>query len=166
MSGLVFGPTRFCDVVSINSRIGTSKQENTIALSPPISVVDHLDEVGTSSVDAASTTSSFSTELLASRDLTMAITRRDEKHSSFGIWCGLYMRFDHIIPMLSANFCFWLVNPHEGWTRNPHNYMGWLSQTFMHIPNSIMIKQQLMYFQKDEALLLIIPAYRVDACLI
>ena len=45
-------------------------------------------------VGAASTTSSFSTEHLASMDWAKTTTRRDKKHLSFGIWCGWYLRFD------------------------------------------------------------------------
>ena len=61
-------------------------------------IVDHSDEVGASPDSAAQTTSSFSIQQstpgfnrLGKDDCK---TRRDEKHLSFGIWCGLYFRFD------------------------------------------------------------------------
>ena len=53
-------------------------------------IVDHSDAVGASPVGAAPTTSSFSTLHLASTDWVKTTTRWDEKHLSFGIWCGLY----------------------------------------------------------------------------
>ena len=49
-------------------------------------IVDHSDVVGASPVGAAQTTSSFSTEHLASMDWAKMTARRDEKHLSFGIW--------------------------------------------------------------------------------
>ena len=49
-------------------------------------IVDHSDVVGASAVGAAPTTSSF----LVSMDSAKTIARRDKKHLSFGIWCGLY----------------------------------------------------------------------------
>ena len=54
-------------------------------------IVDHSDVVGASPVDAAPTTSSFSTKHLASLDWAKTTARREEK--SLGIWrilCGLY----------------------------------------------------------------------------
>ena len=53
-------------------------------------IVGHSDEVGASPVGAAPTTSSFSTQHLASMDWTKPTARRDEKHLSFGIGSGLY----------------------------------------------------------------------------
>ena len=53
-------------------------------------IVDHSDVVGASPVGAAPTTSSFSTEHLASTDCVNTTTRWDEKHLSFEIWCVLY----------------------------------------------------------------------------
>ena len=55
-------------------------------------IVDHSDVVGALPVGAAPTTSSFSTEHLASTSLDWATvtTRRDEKHLSLGIRCVLY----------------------------------------------------------------------------
>ena len=46
-------------------------------------IVDHSDVVGGSPVDAAPTTSSFSSKHLASMDLAKTNARRDEKHFSF-----------------------------------------------------------------------------------
>ena len=57
-------------------------------------IVYHSDVVGASPVGAAPTTSSFSTYHQASIYWTKTTARRDEKHSSFGIWCTLYSRFD------------------------------------------------------------------------
>ena len=53
-------------------------------------IADHSDVVGASPVDAAPTASSFSTKHLASRDCAKTTARRDEKHLSSGILCGLY----------------------------------------------------------------------------
>ena len=53
-------------------------------------IVDHSDVVGASPVGAAPTTSSFSTQHLASRDSTKTATRRYENLLTVGIWCGLY----------------------------------------------------------------------------
>ena len=53
-------------------------------------IVDHSDVVGASPVGAAPTTSSFSTEHLASLDWQKTTARRGEKHLSLVIWCVLY----------------------------------------------------------------------------
>ena len=53
-------------------------------------IVDHSDVVGASPVSAAPTTSSFSTQHLASLDWAKTTARLDEKHLSLGIWCDLY----------------------------------------------------------------------------
>ena len=53
-------------------------------------IVDHSDVVGASPVGAAPTTSSFSTEHLASMDWAKTTARWDEKHLNIGIWCNLY----------------------------------------------------------------------------
>ena len=53
-------------------------------------LADHSDVIGASPVGAAPTTSSSSTYHLASMDWAKTNARRDEKHLSFGIWCGLY----------------------------------------------------------------------------
>ena len=53
-------------------------------------IVNHSDVVGASPVGAAPTTSSFSTEHLASLDWEKTTAGRDEKHLSLAIWCVLY----------------------------------------------------------------------------
>ena len=53
-------------------------------------IVDHSDVVGASPVGAAPTTSSFSTQHLASRDSAKTAARRYENILSVGIWCVLY----------------------------------------------------------------------------
>ena len=53
---------------------------------------DHSDVVVASPVGAAPTTSSFSTQYLASTDWVKTITRWDEKRLSFEFWCVLYSR--------------------------------------------------------------------------
>ena len=58
-------------------------------------IVDHSEEDGASPVGAAPTSSSFSTNHLASMDWSNTTTRR-KKYSSFEIWCVLYQRFDRI----------------------------------------------------------------------
>ena len=55
--------------------------------------VDHSDVVGALPVGAAPTTSSFSTQHLASLDWGKTTSIRDWKHLSLGIWCILYLRF-------------------------------------------------------------------------
>ena len=57
-------------------------------------IVDHSDVVGASPVGAAPTTSSFSTEHLASMDWAKTTAWRDEKHLCFEIGCALYQRID------------------------------------------------------------------------
>ena len=51
---------------------------------------DHSDVVGASPVDAAPTTSPFSTGYLGSMDLAKTTARLDEKHLGFRIGRGLY----------------------------------------------------------------------------
>ena len=53
-------------------------------------IVDHSDVVGASPVGAAPTTSSFSTQHMASLDGAKTTARQDEKHLSLWIWCALY----------------------------------------------------------------------------
>ena len=60
----------YCQISNISGTLAGNK------------IVDHSDVVGASPVGAAPTTSSL--------DWGKAIARRDEKHLSFGIWCGLY----------------------------------------------------------------------------
>ena len=59
-------------------------------------IVDNSDVVGASPVEAAPTTSSFSTLHLALMDWAKTIPGRDVKHLSFGIWRVSYSRFDGI----------------------------------------------------------------------
>ena len=56
-------------------------------------IVDHSDVVGASPVGAAPTTSSFSTEHLASLDWGKTTTRWDRKHLSLVIWCAAIKDF-------------------------------------------------------------------------
>ena len=53
-------------------------------------IVDHSDVVGASPVGAAPTTSSFSTEHLASLDWAKTTARRGEEQLSLVIWCVLH----------------------------------------------------------------------------
>ena len=53
-------------------------------------IVGHSDVAGELPVGTAPTTSSFSTQHLASVDWIKTTARQDEKHLSFGIWCDLY----------------------------------------------------------------------------
>ena len=53
-------------------------------------IVDHSEVVGASPVGAAPTTSSFSTQYLASMDWPKTSARQDKKSLKFGIWCVLY----------------------------------------------------------------------------
>ena len=53
-------------------------------------IVDHSDVVETPPVGTAPTTSSFLMKHLASMDWAKTTARRDEKHLSVSIWCGLY----------------------------------------------------------------------------
>ena len=74
------------DVLELNYR-QTSNSSHTLVGNK---IVDHSDEVGASPLGAAPTTSSFSTQRLASIDCTKA-TARDEKHLILVIWCA-YIR--------------------------------------------------------------------------
>ena len=69
-------------------------------------IVDHSDVVGASPVGAAPTTSSFSTEHLASLDWATVTARRDEKHLSLGI-CVSYIR-DFAVGIYAS--CYWYGN--------------------------------------------------------
>ena len=51
--------------------------------------VDHSDVVGASPVGAAPTTSSLSTEYLASMNWAKTNARQNKNHLSFDIWCQL-----------------------------------------------------------------------------
>ena len=64
-----------------------------------IEIVEHSDVIGASPVSAAPTTSSFSTQHLASMDWAKTTARRDEKQLSFGNWCVLYKIFYGNWPM-------------------------------------------------------------------
>ena len=57
-------------------------------------IVDHSDVIGASPVGIAPSTSSFSTDHLASMVWVKTIARWDKKYLSFVIWCTLYKRFD------------------------------------------------------------------------
>ena len=59
-------------------------------------ILVHSDVIGASPVGAAPTTPSFSTSHMASMNWAQWTTRQTEKHFSFGIWCGLYLRFGGI----------------------------------------------------------------------
>ena len=59
-------------------------------------IVDHSDVIGAVPIGAAPTTSSFSTQHLASMDWAKTTVKQDERHLSFGIWCDLYLRFDSV----------------------------------------------------------------------
>ena len=53
-------------------------------------IIDNSEVVGVSPVGAAPTTSSFSTQQLASMDWAKTTARGYKKHLNFGIWCDLY----------------------------------------------------------------------------
>ena len=53
-------------------------------------IVDNSDAVEAAPVGAAPTTSSFSTEHLASMDWAKTTARGCKQHLSFRIWCDLY----------------------------------------------------------------------------
>ena len=57
-------------------------------------IIDHSDVVGASPAGAAPTTTSFSTEHMASINWAKTNARRDGEHLSFGIWSAFYWRFD------------------------------------------------------------------------
>ena len=69
-------------------------------------IVEHLDVVGASPVGVAPTTSSFSTQHLASRYSAKAATRQYENILSAGIWCILV----HITDLMVINGSADLVN--------------------------------------------------------
>ena len=94
--------TRFTDVYvlggdglnSIKSIAYYRKISNISRISVGNIIVHRSDVVGAQPVCAVPTISSFSTEHLTSKDCTKTTARQDEKHLSFGIWYGLYYRFD------------------------------------------------------------------------
>ena len=53
-------------------------------------IVDHSDVFRASPVGATPTRSSFWTKPMVSMDWIKTLAKRDEKHSSSGIWCALY----------------------------------------------------------------------------
>ena len=57
-------------------------------------IVNHSDVVGASPVNAAPSTSSFSTSHLASKDSAKTASRQCDNLLSVGIRCALYWRFD------------------------------------------------------------------------
>ena len=76
---------RVFDIYRKTSNISRTLVGNTIFY--------HWDVVGASPVGAAPTTSSFSTEHLVLVDWAKTMTRWDEIHLNFGIWCDLNWRF-------------------------------------------------------------------------
>ena len=68
--------------------------------------VDHSDVVGTSPVDTAPTTSSFSTQHLASMDWAKTTARRDKKHLSVGFG-ATYIR---CLAVFKSILSAWEVN--------------------------------------------------------
>ena len=83
MQQLFWNPRLFdCSIYRITFNISHTLAGNKIA--------DHPNAVGASPVGAAPTTSSFSTQHMASMDWAKTTARRDKKHLSFGIWCDLY----------------------------------------------------------------------------
>ena len=84
----MFRPVMFVRIiVNIADNRETSNISRTLIANK---IVGHSDVVGASSVGAAPTTSSFSTEHLASMDWAITTARRNEKHLRLGIWCDLY----------------------------------------------------------------------------
>ena len=75
-------------------------------------IVDHSDVLGESPVAAASTTSSFSTEYLASMVWAKTTARRDEQHLIFWIWCALYQMFDGRYDTNNQQKCITCVTGH------------------------------------------------------
>ena len=72
----------YCQLEPLGSYCQTSNVSCTLVGNK---IVDNSDEVEALPVGTAPTTSSFSTEHLASMEDT---GRRDKKHLSFGIWCA------------------------------------------------------------------------------
>ena len=64
-------------------------------------IVDHSDVVGASPVSFAPTTSSFSTEHLASMLWARTTARQDEQHLIFGIW---FAYIDSIVFHKTPNY--------------------------------------------------------------
>ena len=88
-------------------------------------IADNSDVVWASPVGAAPTTSSFSTQHLASMDGAKTTARLYKKHLNFRIWCDLYWRFygshwfslrclmrwiNHSPPVRWSNFRFMFPN--------------------------------------------------------
>ena len=74
-------------ILIISNTINYRKTSNISRTSVGDEIVDNSDIVGASPVGAASTTSSFSTQHLASMDWVKTTARAYKKHLSFRIWC-------------------------------------------------------------------------------
>ena len=72
-------------------------------------IADHSDVVGASPVGATPTTSSFSTEHLASIYCAKTDASRVEKHLSFGIWGVLYFTVLQTICIIYGMYCIFSV---------------------------------------------------------
>ena len=96
----------------------TSNISHTL-LGKQLLINDHSDVVGASPVGAAPTTSSFSTQHLASIYCTKTTAKQDEKHLSLGIWCVLYKRIYGTMNQLSGEYLceenFLAVSKPMGW---------------------------------------------------
>ena len=82
----------FCSGFNVPSFSGQYCQISNTRCTLGNKIDDHSDVVGASPVGAASTTSSFSDYHLASMDWAKTTARRET--FKFGVWCGLYWRFD------------------------------------------------------------------------
>ena len=67
---------------------------------------------------------------MASINWAKTTTRRDEKHLSLGIWCGLYSRFDGVIGHSSSSNISGKVTAWWWYTRNTHNKINMYKCTY------------------------------------
>ena len=104
-------------------------------------IVDPSDVNGASPVSAAPTTSSFSTEHLASMDWAKTTARRDENHLMFGIWCGLYWILYGMF-MFNGRYCSPLTSSQVIRSRQtiPTSHSLNLSIIYIWVKNSLAIQ--------------------------
>ena len=75
--------------------------------------IDHSDVDGASPASTAPTTSSFSTQHLASMEWAKKTAAWDKNHLRFGIRCTLYQRFYSIFFLQSFVVLFFVGHPHD-----------------------------------------------------
>ena len=115
----IFVNEKFCILLTFFSRGSSLQYRKTSNVRRTLvgnKIVDHSDVVGASPVGTASTTSSFSTWHLASRDSAKTAARQYENILKVGIWCVLYYRLDGKPVLVQCND--WTLNLRQYWPRS------------------------------------------------